>query len=67
MKTEVNIEWLTDRGEHYFAYYLNFIKENARSVYAQGIYGDIYRIEKASKKVYINNKYSGTATKFYTF
>ena len=64
--TEVNIEWTSEKGQHYFAYYLDFIKENSRSIYAKGIYGDIYRVEKTSKKVYINGKFSGVAVKFYT-
>ena len=64
-KTEVNVEWENGK-DHYFAYYLDFIKENSRSIYAEGIYGDIYRIEKASKKVYINGKFQGIAKKFYT-
>lgn len=40
-----------------FAYYLDFIKENSKSIYAESpIYGDIYRIEKKSKKVFKNDK-----------
>lgn len=66
MKSEINIEWYNEK-EHYFAYYLDFIKENSRSIYATGIYGDIYRIEKASKKIYINGKFNGIASKFYSF
>ena len=62
-KTEVNIEYLNEKGQQNFAYYLDFIKENSKSVYAEGIYGDIYRIEKESKKVYINGNFKGVATR----
>lgn len=64
---QVHIEWLTDKNEHYFAYYLDFVKENSHSIYATGIYGDIYKIEKASKKVYINTNFVGIATKYNVF
>lgn len=63
---ELNIEWTSEKGQHYFAYYLDVLKENSRSIYAEGYYGDIYRIEKASKKVYINGAFSGIASEFYT-
>lgn len=39
-----------------FAYYLDFIKENSKSIYCKGMYGDIYRIEKRTGKVFRNGK-----------
>ena len=39
-----------------FAFDLDYIKENSKSIYAKGIYGDIYRIEKRSTKVYFNDR-----------
>ena len=44
-----------------FAYNTDIEKDNKKSVYATGMYGDEYRIEKATNKVYKNKKYIGTA------
>ena len=62
-KTEVNIEWKTDNNECYHAYYLDFIKENTRSIYAEGMYGNIYRVEKTTNRLYIDGKFNGIVTK----
>lgn len=45
-----------------FSYFLEVIKENSRSIYAQSTFdGAIYRIEKKSKRVFLNGKlYSNT-------
>lgn len=45
-----------------WAYELEFWKENSRSIYAKSTFDlDVYRIEKKSKKVYLNGKlYSNT-------
>lgn len=49
-----------------YSYYLEIIKENSRSIYAESTFdGAIYRIEKKSKKVYLNGKlYSNTCSYF---
>lgn len=39
-----------------FAFYLDFIKENSRSIYAEGMYGNMYRVVKATGEVYIDGK-----------
>lgn len=40
-----------------FRSYLGFIKETAKSIYCKSsFYGDIYRIEKESGKVFCNGK-----------
>lgn len=39
-----------------FAFDLDVIKENSKSIYAKGMYGDIYRIEKNTAKVYFNGE-----------
>lgn len=47
----------TMNGSHLnFAYNLNVTKENSKSIYAEGMYGDEYRIEKSSKRVFKNGK-----------
>ena len=44
-------------GNHLnFAYNLNVIKENRKSIYAEGMYGDVYKVEKESKRVFKNGK-----------
>lgn len=44
-------------GNHLnFAYNLDVTKENNKSIYAEGMYGDIYRVEKSSKRVFMNGK-----------
>ena len=44
-----------------FAYDTDYIKENSKSIYSEGMYGDEYRIEKNTNKVFKNQKYIGTA------
>lgn len=40
-----------------FRNYLHFVKENSNSVYCESpLYGDIYRIEKKTGKVFCNGK-----------
>lgn len=40
-----------------FAFYLEYLKENSKSIYAESsIYGWIYRIEKKTKKVFRDGK-----------
>ena len=51
----VNI-YSMDNDTTRFAFDLDFIKENSRSIYAEGMYLNIYRIEKATGKVYIDGK-----------
>ena len=44
-------------GNHLnYAYDLEVINENSKSIYAEGLYGDVYRVEKGSKKVFKNGK-----------
>ena len=50
----VNINTM-DNDFYKFAYWLNFQKQNSKSIYASGLYG-IYRIEKKSKKVFHDGK-----------
>lgn len=53
----VNIECGTGK----FAYYLDYMKETSRSIYAEGIYGNIYRVEKKTNRVYIDGKFWAVA------
>lgn len=39
-----------------FAYYLSFTEETSKSIYGKGMYGDTYRIEKSTGKVFKNGK-----------
>lgn len=40
-----------------YAYDLEYIKETSKSIYAKSlVYGWVYRIEKASKKVFLDGK-----------
>lgn len=40
-----------------FCYYLEFIKENSKSIYAKSpVYGWVYRIEKSTGKVFRDGK-----------
>ena len=56
MYSTVNIHSMND-DFHYFAFNLEYIKENNKSIYAEStVYGDIYRIEKKTKKVFKNGK-----------
>lgn len=48
-------------NENTFAYDTEILNENSKSIYSEGIYGDIYRIEKDSKRIFKNKKYIGTA------
>lgn len=42
-------------GDHLkFAYDLDVLKENTKSIYAIGMYGDEYRIEKKTGRVFKN-------------
>ena len=44
-------------GNHLnYAYNLDVTKENNKSIYAEGMYGDEYKIEKKSKRVFKNSK-----------
>jgi len=54
----VNIEC----GAGKFAYYLKWIKETSRSIYAESeLYGYVYRIEKKTNIVYIDGKFWAVA------
>lgn len=48
-------------SSNFFAFNTDFIKENSRSIYSMGMYGNIYRIEKATRKMYKDGKYMGIA------
>lgn len=50
-----------------FAFYLDFIKESSNSIYSQGMYGDIYRIEKKTGKVFRNGKQIAETSKWESF
>lgn len=46
-----------------FAYSLDIVKENSRSIYAKGMYDNEYRIEKKSKNVFLDGvKVADTCT-----
>lgn len=48
-----------------FAFNLEFIKENNKSIYAKSpVYGWIYRIEKKSGKVFIDGKQIADTSKY---
>lgn len=50
-----------------FFYNLDVIKGNSRSIYATGIYGNIYRLVKKDGAVYIDSKLIGTANSYSYF
>ena len=51
-----------------FAYYLDFIKENSKSIYAESpLYGDIYRIEKSTKRVFKDGKQIASTCEYSVF
>ena len=48
---------------HQYARYLDVVKETSKSIYGEGIYGDIYRLVKKSGEVYVNGeKIADTST-----
>ena len=56
MITYVNIKSL-DRDYRNFRFYLDFIKETSKSIYCESpLYGDTYRIEKNTGKVFCEGK-----------
>lgn len=56
MKTTVHIKSING-NLHNYRYYLEYIKENNKSIYCESnLYGDVYRIEKKTGKVFCNNK-----------
>lgn len=50
-----------------FAYDTEIVKETSKSIYSVGMYGDIYRVEKATNKVYRNQQYIGCAVSINIF
>lgn len=55
-----------DNDINRYRYFLEVIKENSRSIYAQStIDGTIYRIEKKSKKLYLNGKLYSNTCEYY--
>lgn len=53
-----------DNGK--WAYGLEFWKENSRSIYAKSTFDlDVYRIEKKSKKLYLNGKLYSNTCEYY--
>lgn len=57
MNTRTVLDINSMDGDHLrFAYLLNITEENSKSIYAQGMYGDTYRVEKATGKVFRNSK-----------
>ena len=54
-------------NQNCFAFYTDFEKETSKSIYSIGMYGDEYRIEKATKKVFKNKKFIGIAEYFEVF
>lgn len=54
-----SIDYTSTIGLPMFSYYLEIVKENSNSIYGENQYGDIYRIEKASGKVFYNGNYDG--------
>ena len=52
---KLDISWMDDILSK-FAFDLDIIKENSRSIYAEGMYGNIYRVVKSTTEVYINGK-----------
>jgi hypothetical protein len=65
MNTEYTPEKVNIWGQesNKWAFDLDYIKENSRSIYAEGMYGDTYRIEKKTNRVYINGIFWITAEK----
>lgn len=56
MSKYVNINSL-DGDFGFFRYYLSYTKENTESIYCKSpLYGDRYRIEKKTSKVFCNGK-----------
>ena len=54
-------------GEKDFAYNLEIKKETSTSIFATGIYGDIYRLNKKNKKLFINKEFAGMVNKYNCF
>lgn len=51
-----------------FAYYLEFIKESSKSIYAKSpIYGWIYRIEKKTGKIFRDGKQIADTSEWQVF
>lgn len=64
MREYVDIDFLTLEGEKCWAYNLDFVKENSRSIYAKSpMYGWVYRIEKTTGKIFLDKEYIGTRVK----
>ena len=67
-ETLVDIKYLNNEAYPRFAYYLEFVKENSRSIYAESpLYGWIYRIEKSTKKVFMDGKQIGSDCEYYVY
>lgn len=55
-------------GDYFrFAYNLDFMKENNKSIFACGMYGDIYRIEKATTAIFKNGKLIANSSTYFCF
>ena len=51
-----------------YRYNLKFIKENSKSIYCESmLYGDVYRIEKATGRLYRNGKLEGDTCEYFMF
>ena len=48
-----------------FAYNLEITRENTRSIWAVGMYGDTYRVNKNTNAVYKNGKKIASTCKFF--
>ena len=62
MYTYLDITQMNGDG---FAYDLEITKENGRSIWAIGMYGDTYRVNKNTNAVYKNGKKIATTCHFY--
>lgn len=55
-------------GNHLeFSYNMRLVKENSKSIYAQNMYGDTYKIEKKTKKVFYNGKQIADTCEYFMF
>lgn len=54
-------------GENLFANDLEVICENSKSIYAEGMYGDKYRLVKGTGDVYVNREHKGVAQRYNCF
>lgn len=57
------LDIIMKNGKDFF-FNLDVVNENCRSIYATGIYGNVYRLTKKHGEVYVDGKFIGMASSY---